>query len=139
MIHLERREVSKYFTKKELGCKHCGMYKFSSQLLAILHKGRVKLGAPIVIRSGCRCKFWNKHEGGSETSSHLVSPSKLCTAVDLKCLTDVMRARLRNIFYELGVRRFGYGKTFLHIIKAVTSWVMFIFFVACILALLLGG
>lgn len=101
----------KHFTLDEFDCKcGCGLNNISPDLVTKLDEARGMYGKPMKIESGSRCPAWNKHEGGKRSSAHLKG-----LAADIRCRTDRDRYKLRNIFYVLGFKRIGTGKTFLHV------------------------
>ena len=105
-----------YFQEEPFGCRDkCGLNAFDPALRDILNRGREKFGRPLVINSGCRCAAHNAAVGGARRSAHLVGPDNLCHAADIKCLSDITRAILHKIFYDLGIRRFETSNRHLHI------------------------
>ena len=110
-----------YFSEEPFGCRdRCGLNAFDPALRAILNQGREKFGRPLVINCGCRCKKHNAAVGGAEHSAHLPAEKvdKLCHGCDIKVLSDVTRAILHKIFYDLGIRRFETSNKHLHIDNA---------------------
>ncbi|WP_010520484.1 D-Ala-D-Ala carboxypeptidase family metallohydrolase [Aquimarina agarivorans] len=73
-----------------------------------------KSGYPIFswISSGVRTPYWNRKVGGVRNSSHEI-PN--CKAVDIKALNKTIRNRLVFIAREVGFKRIGVGKTFVHL------------------------
>lgn len=47
--------MSKYFTKQELACKHCGSQNFDEQFLTVLDSMREACDFPFIISSAYRC------------------------------------------------------------------------------------
>jgi uncharacterized protein YcbK (DUF882 family) len=84
----------------------------------ILNLGREEFGRPIVLNSACRCEAHNMHVGGARKSAHLVGPDGLCHAADIRCFSDITRAELHKIFYDLGIRRFEVSDQHIHIDRA---------------------
>ena len=97
---------------------HCGLDAFDPALRVILNLGRERFGRPIIVNSACRCEAHNKKVGGAKHSAHLIGPDEKCHAVDTKCLSDITRAILYKIFYDLGIRRFEISDAHLHIDNA---------------------
>jgi len=84
-------------------------------MLSMAKKRYIELyNESIEFSSVCRCPAWNKHEGGSRTSSHLTTEKKQCKAADVICRTSKKRYRLMAVLHEVGFRRFGVARTFLH-------------------------
>lgn len=101
----------KYFKESEFACKcGCGRNNISHALVDKLDEAREMSGKTMVIESGSRCPAHNKAEGGKRNSAHLKG-----LAADVRCTTSRDRFRLLNIFYILGFKRIGLGKTFLHV------------------------
>jgi len=63
--------VSKYFTDKELACKHCGKCLVKQSLLDALDALRDKADVPIFVDSAYRCAEHNKAVGGVPNSEHV--------------------------------------------------------------------
>lgn len=69
-------QLNRYFKLSEFACK-CGCVMprdvLSNVLLVAteLEKLRIKMGAPIIINSGYRCKAYNTRVGGSPGSYHM--------------------------------------------------------------------
>lgn len=82
----------------------------TAELVRILDALRTAYGHPVTVRSGPRCTFWNQHEGGKPDSEHLTGEG-----ADVACDLSEARYALVKIVYDLGVRRYGIGKTFLHV------------------------
>jgi len=96
----------------------CGLSVFDPAMHAILNLGREEFGRPIILNSTCRCKAHNVAVGGARHSAHLPGPDGLCHGADIKCLSDITRAILYKIFYDLGIRRFEVSNLHLHIDNA---------------------
>jgi hypothetical protein len=108
-----------YFSEEPFGCRDkCGLNALDPALRDILNRGREKSGRPLVINCGCRCAAHNAAVGGARHSAHLVGPDGKCHGADIKCLSDITRAILHKIFYDLGIRRFEVSNKHLHIDNA---------------------
>ena len=85
-----------------------------SQLVAMLLQLEQKTGYPIFrwINSGVRTSYWNKKVGGVKNSSHEI-PN--CKAVDIKASSKAVRNNLVLKAREVGFKRIGVGKTFVHL------------------------
>ena len=73
--------LREHFSKEEMACKHCGAlppYGMSNMLMDGLEELRRRIGKPVIINSGYRCPYWNKHEGGVYNSQHVLG-----TAADI--------------------------------------------------------
>ena len=108
-----------YFPEEPFGCRDkCGLSSFDPALRDILNRGRERFGRPLVINCGCRCAAHNAAVGGARKSAHLPWPDGFCHGCDIKCLSDITRASLYKIFYDLGIRRFEVSNLHLHIDNA---------------------
>lgn len=83
------RLSKKYFSDKELGCRHCGVVRinpiFDGKLLLL----REALGAPMKVNSCCRCATHNKNVGGATRSFHLCDDTGFKT--NGTCAIDIAR------------------------------------------------
>jgi uncharacterized protein YcbK (DUF882 family) len=108
-----------YFPEEPFRCRDgCGLDAFDSTLRSILNQARECFGRPIIINSGCRCKKRNQIVGGAKHSAHLSGPDGFCHAVDIRVFSDITRARLHKIFYDLGIRRFEVSDLHIHVDRA---------------------
>ena len=102
----------KYFTYDEFDCpslKGSGK-KVSDELISMLDIARKKYGKSMTINSGYRTLEHNEKVGGKPASSHLKG-----LAVDIACNNSVDRFKLYDILREVGFKRIGVGKTFIHV------------------------
>ena len=101
----------KWFKNKEFNCKcGCGKNNISITLVSMLDELREKIGIPIVINSGCRCKTHNKMVGGADDSAHVEG-----LAVDIRCLASQTRYKLLDKIFKINFARVGIAKTFIHV------------------------
>jgi len=101
-----------FFKREEFVCKcGCGLEIMRPSFIEFLDEMRAKMGFPIVITSGFRCKKNNKKHGGKPTSSHLFGD-----AADIRCLHSLTRAKIIKFAFDNSERiRIGIANTFLHI------------------------
>lgn len=99
-----------HFKLEEFTCNHCGVGGVTDEMSDMLNKAREILGEPIVLTSAYRCPYWNEHEGGSPTSSHLTGH-----AVDIKCSDAAYRFKLIASLMEAGFNRIGIAGSFIHV------------------------
>ena len=91
----------KYFKKSEFACK-CGKYcdgypsEIDMDMVKIADKIRAKIGKPITINSGLRCKTHNANVGGVSNSQHLYGK-----AADLGCHSGCTPAQMASIAEEI--------------------------------------
>ena len=104
-----------YFQDSEFHCR-CGRPTCDApraphpELLTRLNIMRALYGAPLVVTSGNRCRFWNTHEGGKKNSEHLTGE-----AADVQCTNSVDRWLMDEAARQAGFDRLGLGKDFLHV------------------------
>lgn len=103
--------VSKgYFSHDEMVCRcGCGLVIYDQRFIKRVNTARYISGIPYPPSSWCRCPTWNKHEGGSKTSSHLVGK-----AVDVECSSNLRRFKILFGLLLAGFIRIGIAKTFIH-------------------------
>jgi len=111
-------DLSRDFSRAEFACRDgCGANQVSPRLVDALQAMRDRVGRPIAIRSGCRCRAWNAHEGGKPDSAHLCVPEEgeLCEAADLAAPDSATRYDLVAAAIAAGIHRIGIGKGFVHV------------------------
>jgi len=99
----------KYFTYDEFKCPCCGENKTDPELINMLDEAREIAGIPFIINSGYRCERHNKEVGGKSNSAHLRGK-----AADIACVDNVSRYMILKALLEVGFKRIGIGKTFIH-------------------------
>ena len=91
----------KYFRKSEFACK-CGKYcngypvDIDMNMVKIADEIRNRIGKPIQINSGIRCKTHNANVGGVSNSQHLLG-----NAADLGCPSGCTPAQMASIAEEI--------------------------------------
>ena len=98
----------KYFKLEEFDCKYTGQNKISHELIDMLDEARELLGFPLVITSGYR------HETHPESFTNPSSSHIKGLAVDIKCVDSKSRAKILEALVEVGFKRFGLHKGFIH-------------------------
>lgn len=104
----------KYFKKQEFACK-CGKYcdgypaEIDMNMVKIADQIREKIGKPITINSGLRCKTHNSNVGGVSNSQHLLGK-----AADLGCPSGCTPAQMASIAEEImgdtgGIGTYSWG------------------------------
>jgi zinc D-Ala-D-Ala carboxypeptidase len=102
---------SPHFSVSELSCRcGCGRNNVKQALLDKLETARTMLGRPIALTSAARCPAHELFVAGKSSGAHVDGD-----AVDIACESDRDRLELLRIFIELGVRRFGISRSFLHV------------------------
>ena len=104
----------KYFKKQEFACK-CGKYcdgypaEIDMNMVKIADQIREKIGKPITINSGLRCKTHNANVGGVSNSQHIYG-----NAADLGCPDGCTPAQMASIAEEImgdtgGIGTYSWG------------------------------
>lgn len=99
----------KYFKKPEFACK-CGKYcdgypaEIDMDMVKIADQIRTKIGKPITINSGLRCKTHNANVGGVSNSQHLLGK-----AADLGCPSGCTPSQMASIAEEIMGNTGGIG------------------------------
>ena len=104
----------RYFKKQEFACK-CGKYcdgypaEIDMNMVKIADQIREKIGKPITINSGLRCKTHNSNVGGVSNSQHLLGK-----AADLGCPSGCTPAQMASIAEEVmgdtgGIGTYSWG------------------------------
>ena len=92
----------RYFTRAEFKCKCGGLYcdgypaEIDMNMVKIADEIRARIGKPISINSGLRCKTHNANVGGVSNSQHLLG-----NAADLGCPIGCTPARMASIAEEI--------------------------------------
>ena len=93
-------EDIRYFKRSEFACKcgRCGGFPAEPQeaMVRIADKIRAKIGKPITVNSGLRCKTHNANVGGVSNSQHLYGK-----AADLGCPSGCTPAQMASIAEEI--------------------------------------
>lgn len=92
----------KWFTPKELACRHCGELHIDQELLDKLEIMRENYGDPVVISSGYRCPIHNARIKGAPLSLHVKGK-----AVDI-LLNGKPMETLHKRGLSVGFRGFGF-------------------------------
>ena len=107
---MEVSTMWKHFKYDEFKCPCCRENKTSHKLIDLLDQAREKAGIAFVITSGYRCEKHNREVGGVENSAHTKG-----LAADIQCLNSQDRYRIVKALLEVGFRRIGIGRTFIHV------------------------
>lgn len=105
----------RYFTRAEFKCKCGGKYcngypvDIDMNMVKIADKIRARIGKPIPINSGLRCKIHNANVGGVSNSQHLLG-----NAADLGCPSGCTPAQMASIADEVmgdtgGIGTYSWG------------------------------
>jgi len=91
-------------------CPCCGVNWVDPRLEWMIGLIEDAIEHKLTITSGFRCKKHNKEVGGSETSSHLTG-----LAADISCKYSRLRFMIVGAALQIGFKRIGIGKTFIHL------------------------
>lgn len=110
--------MAKYFSESEFRkcTPACKMADMDASFLALLDKVREKAGIPLVLNSAYRSVAYEKSKGRAGTSAHCQGK-----AVDIRCNTSFNRLAIIRAAIELGIRRIGVGKTYVHLDSLIDS------------------
>lgn len=75
-----------------------------------LDRARAIAGIPFVLNSAYRSPSWERSKGRTGTGAHTTGH-----AVDIRCNTSTNRMKIIRACLEVGFRRFGIGKTYVHV------------------------
>ena len=98
----------RYFTRAEFKCKCGGQFcdgypaEMQEAVVKIADAAREHFGRPALVISGLRCKQWNAHEGGKETSQHQYGE-----AIDLR-IEGISAETLRQFVSTQPGHRYSY-------------------------------
>ena len=104
--------MPKYFTESEFNrcTPSCSMKDMDNDFLLLLDKLREKCGFPLVISCAYRSKEWDLKKGRSGNSAHTRGK-----AVDIRYNSSSTAYAIVKNAMELGIKRIGVGKNFIHI------------------------
>jgi len=108
---------SEHFNSTDFAC-HCGCGFDSPDpvLIFFLECLREHFGnKPITVNSGCRCAYWNTHEGGKKNSRHLPNKKGNCEAADI-VVQDIPASTVADTLEDWFKASCGIGRyyTFTH-------------------------
>ena len=92
------RDDIRYFTREEFKCKCGGKYcngypaDIDMNMVKIADQIRARIGKPITVNSGLRCKIHNANVGGVSNSQHILGK-----AADLGCPSGCTPAQMASI------------------------------------------
>ena len=103
-------DLSRFDSPDQKGSGKC----MDRELLKKLHQLAKVTRLPIfeMINSGARSSYWNTKVGGVSNSSHKIP---ICKAVDIKAPTTAIRNKIVLAAKQVGFKRIGVGKTFVHL------------------------
>lgn len=104
-------DLSRNFDRSEFACQcGCGFDRVEPDFITMLQQVRDALGVPVRVNSGCRCQQHNDDVGGVPHSAHMRG-----RAADIAVWDSEYRWQLVSHALEVGFKRIGIGKTFVHL------------------------
>ena len=105
-------DLSKDFSRWEFACNcGCGFDTVDIETLEVVQEIRDHFNARVSVSSGCRCRYWNAHEGGAPDSLHVHARAADISVVGVHPdkVADYLEAKYPD--------RYGIGRynTFTHI------------------------
>lgn len=111
MIVIEPMITLPDFNTEDFDCRcGCGLNNMKPVFLWKLQQCRTEANVPFIVTSGSRCKTYNKSVGGKLSSEHLTGE-----AVDIVVQNSTVRFKIVRAAIEVGFRRVGIGKDFIHL------------------------
>jgi len=109
--------VIKHFSREEFDSPdEIGTGNLMDQkLIQILDDIRETINRPIIVTSGYRTPSHNIAVGGLPGSEHLVG-----CAADIGCRESALRFTILKMAIDLGIKRIGLAKTFIHLGTSLT-------------------
>ncbi|NLJ34249.1 MAG: DUF882 domain-containing protein [Firmicutes bacterium] len=101
--------LSDNFRLREFQCACCGQVKLHPYLVQRLQALRERLGRPVLINSGYRCKKHNAAVGGAPQSLHLEG-----MAADIR-VAGIAASKLGHLSEALGFTGIGIYPGFVHV------------------------
>lgn len=104
--------MSKYFAESEFNrcIPSCSMEDMDNDFLLLMDELREKCSFPLVISCAYRSREWDLKKGRSGNSAHTKGK-----AVDIICNSSSTAFAIVKNAMELGIKRIGIGKNFIHI------------------------
>ena len=104
--------TAKYFRESEFkACSPaCSLQDMKQHTMEKLDAAREMAGIPFVLNSAYRSPQWDKSKGRSGTGAHTTG-----CAVDIRCNTNANRLKIVMACLDVGFRRIGIGKTYIHV------------------------
>ena len=104
--------TAKYFKEAEFKrcTPSCSLQDMDQKLMDALDALRALAGIPLKLSCAYRSVAWDKKKGRDGKSAHCKG-----LAVDIVCNSSATRWKIINAAIDLGIRRIGIGKNFIHI------------------------
>lgn len=104
--------TAKHFNESEFkACTpRCSLQDMNQRTMNKLDRARELAGIPFVLNSAYRSPEWERAHGRSGTGAH---PHRC--GVDIRCNTSANRMKIVQACLQVGFRRIGIGKTYVHV------------------------
>lgn len=104
--------TAKYFKEAEFkACSpKCSLQDMDQRFMNTLDALRALAGIPLVLNCAYRSVAWDKSKGRSGNSAHTRGK-----AADIRCNAPQTRMKIVKAALQLGIKRIGIGKTFVHV------------------------
>lgn len=104
--------TAKYFKESEFKkcTPACSLQDMDQDFMTMLDALRAQAGIPLVLNCAYRSKAWDIKKGRSGNSAHTRGK-----AADIRCNSSANRMKIVRAALELGFRRIGIGKTYVHV------------------------
>lgn len=104
--------TAKYFSESEFrACSPaCSLQDMQQHTITKLDAARELAGIPFVLNSAYRSPVYERRKGRSGTGGHPHG-----CAVDIRCNTSTNRMKIIRACMQVGFRRFGIGKNYVHV------------------------
>lgn len=103
-----------FFKPSDFACRcdrsDCDAVPISQELVENLIKLRKVVGAPFIVTSGSRCRYWNQKVNGSDDSFHLLG-----LAVDFRVSGGAFVYIIAKLAPSFGFFGIGISKGFIHL------------------------
>ena len=104
--------TAKHFKESEFkACSpSCSLQDMKQHTMDKLDAARELAGIPFVLNSAYRSPAWERKRGRTGTGAHTTG-----CAVDIRCNTSANRIKIVSALLDVGFRRIGIGKTYVHV------------------------
>lgn len=108
----KRKIESRFFAEAEFQrcTPACSLQDMDRASMWIFDAVREAAGIPLVINCAYRSPEWDRSKGRSGNSAHCRG-----RAIDIRCTTSENRMKIIAAAVEVGVKRIGIGKNYIHL------------------------
>ena len=104
--------TARHFSESEFkACvPRCSLQDMNQATMNRLDRAREAAGIPFVLNSAYRSPSYERQKGRTGTGAHTTGH-----AVDIRCNTSTNRMKIVRAALQVGFRRIGIGKTYVHL------------------------